>query len=370
MSNWKLLGEFIEPYDERNGNNITNVLGLNKNKEFMPTVANMDGVELSKYKVNTEGSFVFSGMQTGRDICIRLGMYLNSEPAVVSPAYTTFRVKKDSGVIPEYLFMYFYRQEMDRFGWFLSDSSIRANLDWERFTSIAIPVPDIKVQRSVVAAWQGLREMQAQNERLAATLMPLCRSYLQDLKHKYKAVEIGDLIKQRDERNRDNKYGEESARGVNTQKEIQPCKRLGEKLDTYKIAYQNDFVFNANIKLTKETEKFAIALYTDEAPIIVTNFYTVFYIDDQKRLLPEFLLLILSRDEFARYVKFMSCSSIRDRFDFHEMQMVKIPLPPIEVQQAIVSIFQSAQTAKQLAGKANYMSRNICPALIQKAIHS
>ena len=44
MSNWKLLGEFIEPYDERNGNNITNVLGLNKNKEFMQTVANMDGV--------------------------------------------------------------------------------------------------------------------------------------------------------------------------------------------------------------------------------------------------------------------------------------------------------------------------------------
>ena len=246
MSNWKLLGEFIEPYDERNGNNITNVLGLNKNKEFMPTVANMEGVEFSKYKVITEGSFVFSGRQTGRDICIRLGMYLNSEPAVVSPAYTTFRVKKDSGVIPEYLFVYFYRQEMDRFGWFLSDSSIRANLDWERFTSIAILVPDIKVQRSVVAAWQGLREMQAQNERLAATLMPLCRSYLQDLKHKYKAVEIGPYLEPCDERNVSNSLGESDVRGVTSAGVFDNTKASTEGIDfsKYKVVRKGDFAYN------------------------------------------------------------------------------------------------------------------------------
>lgn len=373
MSNWKLLGEFIEQCDERNGDgtyDVNAVRGISIDKRVIPTKANMDGVSLTPYKLFKPKEFCFVTVTSRNGGKISLACNEEQETYIVSSSYEVFRIKDHDQLDPGYLSMLFRRAEFDRYARFNSWGSAREAFSYADMTRVRIPVPDIKVQRSMVATWQGLREMQAQNERLAATLMPLCRSYLQDLKHKYKAVEIGDLIKQRDERNRDNKYGEESARGVNTQKEIQPCKRLGEKLDTYKIAYQNDFVFNANIKLTKETEKFAIALYTDEAPIIVTNFYTVFYIDDQKRLLPEFLLLILSRDEFARYVKFMSCSSIRDRFDFHEMQMVKIPLPPIEVQQAIVSIFQSAQTAKQLAGKANYMSRNICPALIQKAIHS
>ena len=372
MSNWKPLGEFIDECCIKCGGGDVEVSGVDINKQFISTRANLDGTDISKYYVVPKRCFACNLMHIGRDERLPIAYNATDDNIVVTSAYYVFKIKNDkrTELLDEFLYIILSSKELDRLTWFYTDSSIRGNLKASRFKDIRIPVPRIEVQRSVVAAWQGLREMQAQNERLAATLMPLCRSYLQDLKHKYKAVEIGDLIKQRDERNRDNKYGEESARGVNTQKEIQPCKRLGEKLDTYKIAYQNDFVFNANIKLTKETEKFAIDLYTDEAPIIVTNFYTVFYIDDQKRLLPEFLLLILSRDEFARYVKFMSCSSIRDRFDFHEMQMVKIPLPPIEVQQAIVSIFQSAQTAKQLAGKANYMSRNICPALIQKAIHS
>lgn len=373
MSAKKKLGDFIERIERTNDDGkygLADVRGVSNTKQIQATKANMEGRDFRPFLVVKPGEFVFNRRTTRNGERLGLGYNTDSRSYIFTEDYVAFRVKDTQVLHPDYLYLIFLRDEFDRYVRWDSWGSATEFFNWENMLNVPVSVPRIEVQRSVVAAWQGLREMQAQNERLAATLMPLCRSYLQDLKHKYKAVEIGDLIKQRDERNRDNKYGEESARGVNTQKEIQPCKRLGEKLDTYKIAYQNDFVFNANIKLTKETEKFAIALYTDEAPIIVTNFYTVFYIDDQKRLLPEFLLLILSRDEFARYVKFMSCSSIRDRFDFHEMQMVKIPLPPIEVQQAIVSIFQSAQTAKQLAGKANYMSRNICPALIQKAIHS
>ena len=365
MSNWKLLGEFIEPYDERNGNNITNVLGLNKNKEFMPTVANMEGVELSKYKVITEGSFVFSGMQTGRDICIRLGMYLNSEPAVVSPAYTTFRVKKDSGVMPEYLFMYFYRQEMDRFGWFLSDSSIRANLDWERFTSIAILVPDIKVQRSMVAAWQGLREMQAQNERLAATLMPLCRSYLQDLKHKYEAVEIGPYLTPHDERNSD--LSIQLSQGVSNFKVFQTPKQVAENSRNDKIVRTGQFAYNR--ATTRNGEKISIA-YREGPDCTVSSAYQIFSINNEDILNPHFLLLWVSRPEFDRYARYMSKGSAHEFFEFDEMCRVRVPLPSIEIQRAIVDVFQAAQNAKRTAARAAALSKEICPALIQRAIHS
>lgn len=182
-------------------------------------------------------------------------------------------------------------------------------------------------------------------------------------------IRLGNLIEQRDERNKDNKYGEDSARGVNTSKEIQKCKRMGEKLNTYKIAYTNDFVFNANIKLTKETEKFAIALYSGESPIIVTNFYTVFYITDSTQILPEFLLMYLSKNEFARYVKFVSCSSVRDRFDFSDMQDVEIPLPTIDIQRAIVSVLNLIRSVKLITGEADKQVHNFCSAFVQKIIH-
>ena len=127
-------------------------------------------------------------------------------------------------------------------------------------------------------------------------------------------------------------------------------------------------VFNANIKLTQTSEKFAVGLYSGYKPCIVTNFYIVINCSDF--LMPEYLLLWLSRDEFARYVKFKSCSSVRDRFSIDEMKSVKIPLPPPDVQRAIVNIYKCANEAKQIAAEADRLSREVCPALLQHIIHS
>lgn len=75
--------------------------GLNKDKEFMPTVASITKVDKCKYKVATKGRFVFSGMQTGRDVCIRLGLYDKDFDALVSPAYITFDIISDK-ILPDF----------------------------------------------------------------------------------------------------------------------------------------------------------------------------------------------------------------------------------------------------------------------------
>ena len=91
-------------------------------------------------------------MQTGRDKCIRIALYEGDNPILISPAYTTFKIKEsmEEKVLPEYILLFFKRPEMDRYGWFISDSSVRANLDWSRFIAIKIPLPSIEVQRSIV----------------------------------------------------------------------------------------------------------------------------------------------------------------------------------------------------------------------------
>ena len=89
-----LVGELIKSIDERNTEGILDFYGININKEFMPTAANTEGLDESKYKVVRKNRFVFSGMQTGRDNCIRISMYTGDKPIIVSPAYTTFEVYK------------------------------------------------------------------------------------------------------------------------------------------------------------------------------------------------------------------------------------------------------------------------------------
>lgn len=80
-------------------------------------------------------------MQTGRDGCIRIALYQGDDPIIISPAYTVLQVK-DQAVLPEYIMIWFSRAESDRLGWFMSDASIRSNLDLDRFYETEIPVPD------------------------------------------------------------------------------------------------------------------------------------------------------------------------------------------------------------------------------------
>lgn len=94
------------------------MLGLNKAKQFMPTVANTKDVDIRKYKIVSKGVFAYSGMQTGRDICIRIALYNNETPAIISPAYSTFTLDNNQDILSEYFMLLFTRTEMDRLGWF------------------------------------------------------------------------------------------------------------------------------------------------------------------------------------------------------------------------------------------------------------
>ncbi|MGI6242781.1 MAG: restriction endonuclease subunit S [Prevotella sp.] len=177
---WVRLGDCIEPCDERNSEGIKYPFyGLNKDKTFMPTVADTNGLDNTKYKIVRKGFFVFSGMQTGRDECIRLGLYREESPIIVSPAYTTFNVKDITKLLPEYVFIYFSRDEMDRYGWFLSDGSIRSNLDWDRFCDIRIPLPPLEVQQSIVNVYHCMEEARRIAEAARDELRTLCPALVQ-----------------------------------------------------------------------------------------------------------------------------------------------------------------------------------------------
>lgn len=179
----KRLGDMIEIDEKINfDNRDLEFLGINKDKVFMPSVATTDGLDKSKYKVITKGKFVFSGMQTGRDICIRFGLYNESIDGLVSPAYTTYSVT-DTNILPEFIMMNFKRSEMDRLGWFLSDSSVRSNLDFDRFHEIQIPVPPLEIQQKIVDLYNCYEECKRISATAREKIKNLCPALVQKAAH-------------------------------------------------------------------------------------------------------------------------------------------------------------------------------------------
>ena len=173
-SDFKPVRELLQEVDNRNEDGAINeVHGINITKQFMPSVADTNGIDLTKYKLVKMNQFAFSGMQTGRDECIRIALNKGDSPIIISPAYTVFETK-DKSVLEEYIMMWFSRKESDRRGWFMSDSSIRSNLDLDRFYETELPIPNETTQKSIVDIFNVYTTRRDINEQLKAQIKDIC----------------------------------------------------------------------------------------------------------------------------------------------------------------------------------------------------
>lgn len=147
----ELLGKYISQIDERNIDNETeNVLGINIDKYFMPSVANIIGTDLSKYKKIRKGIFACNPMHVGRDDKLPVALYNEEEPAIVSPAYFMFKINDNNELDNDYLMLQFKKKDFDRECTFMTDGSVRGGLLWDDLCRIKIDVPAIEKQRQIV----------------------------------------------------------------------------------------------------------------------------------------------------------------------------------------------------------------------------
>lgn len=360
------IGDLIHPVDERNTYGIRKFYGLNINKEFMPTAANTEGLDESKYKVVKKNRFVYSGMQTGRDKCIRISMYASDSPILVSPAYTTFEVEETNIVLPLYFFMRFLSKEMDRYGAFCSDGSIRSNLDWDVFCNIAIDLPPIDIQQKYVAVYNAMLANQQSYERGLEDLKLTCDAYIEELRRNIPSVTIGKYLMPSDERNTLN-LSADSVRGLSVSKEIIETKANmnGVSVSNYKIVSPRYIAYVSDT--SRRGDKMSLGFNRTEETFLVSSISTVFK-TDTRYLLPEFLMLYICRNEFDRYARFHSWGSARETFDWDEMCDVRIPIPSIELQQDIVNVYEAYLTRKKINEKLKNQIKDLCPILIKGSI--
>lgn len=371
ISNMVPLGNYIEEVILRVGDNKEiEISGINLEKGFISTVADMNGIDTSKYKLVPTDCFACNLMHIGRDVKIPIAYNNSNEIIAVSPAYYVFKIKKTNKLLGSYLDMLLTRSEFGRIAWFHTDSSVRGNLLVDEFRRIQIPLPDIETQHELVDTYSGLKALAEQNEAIIQPLMEACQAYIVDCKRKYPEVELGEYIEPRDERNRDEKYTLQDVRGISILKKLIPTKAdmKDVSLSPYKLLKPNEFSY---VTVTSRNGgKISLAMNDTNETYLVSSSYEVFKSKNNKELLAEYLFLLLSKVEFDRYSRFNSWGSARETFDWSELCRVLIPLPPSDVQQAIVNLYNCAEEAKKIATEARERMKTLCPALVQRAINN
>ena len=154
---YKRLGDYIRDVNVRNRElKVTKPMGINIDKYFMPSVANVIGTDLSVYKLVSKMQFACNLMHVGRDEKIPMAMHVEDNPIIVSPAYFVFEVVEPNVLLPEYLMMWFRRPEFDRNAWFYTDADVRGGLDKNALLDMQLPIPSITRQREIISGYETL----------------------------------------------------------------------------------------------------------------------------------------------------------------------------------------------------------------------
>lgn len=183
---YRLLGDFIQPVDERNRDlRVDYLLGVSISKQFIPSIANIVGTDLSNYKIIRTGQFAYGPVtsRNGEKISIAL---LRDKDCIISGSYTVFEVVNKNELDPEYLMLWFSRPEFDRYARYMSHGSVREIFDWDELCKVELPVPSIDKQRSIVRAYQTITERielkRRLNDNLLATAQAVYKAWFVEYK--------------------------------------------------------------------------------------------------------------------------------------------------------------------------------------------
>lgn len=170
-TNYKRLGDYIQPVDVRNRDlKVTKLMGVSISKEFITSIANIIGTDMSTYKIVQNEQFAFGPVTSRNGDKVSIALFNDNDNAIISQAYTVFKVIDKNKLLPEYLMMWFRRPEFDRYARYKSHGSAREIFDWDEMCNVELPVPSIERQRELVAGYETITRRIRLNEQLCAKL--------------------------------------------------------------------------------------------------------------------------------------------------------------------------------------------------------
>ena len=175
-SNYKKLGQFIQQVSIKNSDlRVDNLLGVSITKEFIKSIANTIGTDMTTYKIVKKNQFTYGSItsRNGDKISIAL---LQEDEAIVSTSYTVFEIIDTNELIPEYLMMWFRREEFDRYARYMSHGSTREAFGWSEMCDVELPVPSIDKQKEILKEYHTIVDRIKLNEELNQKLEDTAQS--------------------------------------------------------------------------------------------------------------------------------------------------------------------------------------------------
>lgn len=338
--------------------------GMTITKEIIPTKANLDGTDLSKFIIVEPKGFIYNPRTHGKKIGFG---YNNSNTAfIISWNNIAFKVKErmKAVVLPDYLFLHFKRDEWDREACYQSWGTSTEVFTWDALCDMELELPPLPIQEKYVDVYNAMLANQQCYERGLEDLKLTCDAYIEDLRREIPCEPIGQYIERHDVRNGLN--GTKNVMGVSTSKEFrEPTSKVNRnELANYKVVKPRQISF---VQTTHNEKVFAYAFNNTEEDIVVTSVNEVFSVDEE-RLLPEYLSMFFNRTEFDRYARFHSWGSARETFTWDDLIKVKLPIADMKIQRSIVDIYNAYKERKAINEKLKSQIKDICPVLIKGSI--
>ena len=176
-SNYNQLGQYIEMVSRTNSDlkyGIEDVRGCSNTKQMMQTRANLIERTYEKFIVLRPQEFVFNRRTTRNGEKIGMAYNNTDREYIFTNDYVAFRVKQEylDKLLPDYLYMFFCRDEFDRYARYKSTGSATEFFNWEDMCAVPFEIPPMDFQQLVVNAYKVLNERietkQKINDNLAA----------------------------------------------------------------------------------------------------------------------------------------------------------------------------------------------------------
>jgi type I restriction enzyme S subunit len=152
---------------------------------------------------------------------------------------------------------------------------------------------------------------------------------------------LGDYIHKVENRNRDLNVSKLVGLSMTKEFRVSTSNIVGTDMSVYKIV--NKWQFSCDFMSVIRVHKFPVVLKTDDEPVLVSPAYTVFEVNDENELNPEYLMMWFRRSEFDRYADFKCDSAIRGGFDWDALCDCMLPIPSLEKQKEIVKEYNTIQ---------------------------
>lgn len=204
-SNYNQLGQYIEMVSRTNSDlkyGIEDVRGCSNTKQMMQTRANLIGRTYEKFIVLRPQEFVFNRRTTRNGEKIGMAYNNTDREYIFTNDYVAFRVKQEylDKLLPDYLYLFFCRDEFDRYARYKSTGSATEFFNWEDMCAVPFEIPPMDFQQLVVNAYKVLNKRietkQKINDNLDDTAQTLYQKYFESNSDKssWKQGTVGDVL--------------------------------------------------------------------------------------------------------------------------------------------------------------------------------